>query len=262
MITSTSNNRVKQVINLQQKAKERSKTKCFVTEGLRLFEEVPKHLIREVYVSEQYLEKAGEPALLQGISYEVVTEEVFRKMSDTKTPQGILAVVKMPEYTLEDMISVECPLLVLLEDIQDPGNLGTIMRTSEGAGVSGVIMTRDTVDLFNPKTVRSTMGSIFRVPFYYVEDLRQTMELLHKKGIATFAAHLKGEKYYDQLDYTAGCGFLIGNEGNGLKKETADAARMYLKIPMQGKLESLNAAVATSLLIYEASRQRRGQKSS
>ena len=257
MITSTSNNRVKQVVSLQQKAKERKERKCFVIEGLRLFEEAPVELLQEVYVSEQYLDKIKNLEVLKKLPYEVVSADVFQRMSDTKTPQGILAVVKMPEYSMEEILAVEDPLLVLLEDIQDPGNLGTIMRTSEGAGVSGVIMTRETVDLFNPKTVRSTMGSIFRVPFLYVDDMIQTIRFLHEKKIRTYAAHLKGEKFYDELPYTSGCAFVIGNEGNGLKKETADAANAYLKIPMQGRLESLNAAVAAALLVYEAARQRR-----
>ena len=134
MITSMSNNRVKQVVSLQQKAKERKERKCFVIEGLRLFEEAPVELLQEVYVSEQYLDKVKDLEVLKKLPYEVVSADVFQRMSDTKTPQGILAVVKMPEYTMEEILAVEDPLLVLLEDIQDPGNLGTMMRTSEGAG--------------------------------------------------------------------------------------------------------------------------------
>jgi len=120
-----------------------------------------------------------------------------------------------------------------------------------------VIMSRETVDIYNPKTVRSTMGSIFRVPFVYVEDLQQTMEQLKQHQIMIYAAHLKGSKVYDEFSYQQGCAFLMGNEGNGLKKETADKADEYLLIPMAGKLESLNVAVATALLTYEVARQRR-----
>jgi len=103
------------------------------------------------------------------------------------------------------------------------------------------------------------MGSLYRVPFLYVEDLAQTIADLKAKGITFYAAHLKGERYYDEFDFTkeGGCAFLIGNEGNGLKDETADLADTYLKIPMEGKLESLNAAVASSILMYEAYRQKR-----
>ena len=148
-------------------------------------------------------------------------------------------------------------MLVLLEDLQDPGNLGTIIRTGEGAGIDGVIMTRDTVDIYNPKTIRATMGSVYRVPFLYTDDLGQVVEELKKRRIHTYAAHLQGKEYYDVQEFKEGCAFLIGNEGNGLKKETTDLAERYIKIPMQGQLESLNAAVATAILMYEAAAQRR-----
>jgi len=256
MITSASNARIKEIVSLLQKAKTRREKNSFVVEGTRLFSEVPKELIQEIYVSEAFLEKAENRDLLQGFSYEVVSQSVFAKISDTKTPQGILAVVKQPNYCIEQMLE-DKPLLVLLEDVQDPGNLGTIMRTAEGAGATGVIMSRETVDIYNPKTVRSTMGSIFRVPFVYVEDLQQTMEQLKQHQIMIYAAHLKGSKVYDEFSYQQGCAFLMGNEGNGLKKETADKADEYLLIPMAGKLESLNVAVATALLTYEVARQRR-----
>jgi len=193
---------------------------------------------------------------LKYTGYEEVSEEVFAKMSDTQTPQGVLVVVDRPSYTLEDLLGKRT-LLVILEDIQDPGNLGTILRTGEGAGVTGVIMSRNTVDIYNPKTIRSTMGSVYRVPFLYVEDLHATLAELQEKNITLFAAHLKGKKEYDELDFTGPVGFLIGNEGNGLKDDTAALADTYLRIPMEGKVESLNAAIATSLLIYEAHRQRK-----
>ena len=148
------------------------------------------------------------------------------------------------------------PLVMILEDLQDPGNLGTIIRTGEGAGISGVIMSKDTVDIFNPKVIRATMGSIYRMPFVYVENLLSILDTLLIEEMQTYAAHLKGDVYYDTFDFTKPTAFLIGNEGNGLKKETADKAGSYLKIPMEGKVESLNAAIAASLLMYEAHRQR------
>ena len=146
---------------------------------------------------------------------------------------------------------------LILESIQDPGNLGTMVRTGEGAGITGVIMNKTTVDLFNPKTIRSTMGSIYRVPFYVAEDLAETLDSLKKQGVALYAAHLKGEHAYDEEDYTGACGFLIGNEGNGLSDTIANLADTYIKIPMEGQVESLNAAISASLLMYEANRQRR-----
>lgn len=261
MITATSNKRIKWLVTLSEKAKERKKEGVFLVEGIKMFEEATEDYIKEAYVSESFLSKYSEDKelmqKLQKISYEVVSDEVFRKISDTKTPQGILCVVKQYSYTLEDLLQKENPMLVLLEDIQDPGNLGTILRTAEGAGVDGIIMTRETVDIYNPKTIRATMGSVYRMPFIYVDSLKETIQALQKNKVSVYAAHLQGKNYYDAFDFRKGCAFLIGNEGNGLRKETADLADSYLKIPMEGCVESLNAAIATSLLMYEAYRQRR-----
>ncbi len=225
-----------------------------------MFEEAPVDWIREVYIIEEILKKQEKDSpvykKLETVGYETVSEEVFAKMSDTQTPQGILTVLKRPVYELETLLKVDKPLFVVLEDLQDPGNLGTILRTGEGAGVTAVLMTKNTVDMFNPKTIRATMGSVYRVPFLYVEDIEDTIKSLHNKNVKTYAAHLKGEVYYDAFSFREGTAFLIGNEGNGLKKSTADMADSYLKIPMEGQVESLNAAIATSLLMYEAHRQR------
>ena len=264
MITSTSNPRIKQLVLWQTKAKERRRDGVFVAEGMKMLEEAPATLIREIYITEEVEARLKEgktereQALFNKImklSYEVVTGDVMKKAADTQTPQGALVVLDQPKYDLDEII-VPGGLYAVLEDLQDPGNLGTIMRTGEGAGVSGVIMTKETVDLFNPKTIRSTMGSIFRVPFIYVETLSEVFDKFRENGISTYAAHLKGKEYYDGFSFDKGCAFLIGNEGNGLKQETADMADSYLKIPMEGKVESLNAAVATAILLYEAHRQR------
>ena len=260
MITSFSNPRVKQVVQWQTKAKERKKDDIFLAEGVKMYEEAPEESVREVYVIEETLKKIQQDIFLwkklQRTGYETVSTEVFQKMSDTQTPQGILTVLKRPEYQLKKLLKVKNPLFVILEDLQDPGNLGTILRTGEGAGVTAVIMSRNTVDIFNPKTIRATMGSVYRVPFLYVDSLEDTIKSLHNANIKTYAAHLKGETYYDSFSFKEGTAFLIGNEGNGLKKETADLASSYLKIPMDGQVESLNAAIATALLMYEAHRQR------
>jgi TrmH family RNA methyltransferase len=187
----------------------------------------------------------------------VVADSVLKSVSDTQNPQGIMAIVEMPCYTLSDMLCGEQTMLLVLDGIQDPGNLGTMLRTGEGAGMTGVIMSRTTVDLFNPKTIRSTMGSLYRVPFYIAEDLVATLAQLKADGVKLYAAHLKGTLSYDEPDYTGACGFLIGNEGNGLSEEAAEAADTYIRIPMAGQVESLNAAISAGLLLYECSRQRR-----
>ncbi len=265
MISSNSNPRVKQVIQWQNRAKERKSAGIFLTEGFKLFGEAPEAALKEVYIAESALEKCmSDPMMqekLQKTGYEVVADDVFARMSDTKTPQGILCVIKQPTYTKEQLFGAENPLLLCLENLQDPGNLGTVMRTGEAAGVTGIVMSEGTVDLFNPKVIRATMGSIFRVPFIYVENFQECVKEMKRYGIKTYAAHLEGEADYDGFSYLGGTAFLIGNEGNGLTRETADLADSYLKIPMEGKVESLNAAIASCLLMYEAHRQRkRGAK--
>ena len=259
MISSTKNDQVKMVVELRKKAKARNEAGLFVAEGLRMVSELPPDRAWRLYVSESFLKNRENAGLLERFSrYEIVTDQVFSAMSDTQTPQGILALAKQYEYVLSDLLSAPGPAhLMILENLQDPGNLGTILRAGEGAGITGVIMSRDTVDIYNPKVIRSTMGSVYRMPFVYVEHLPETLEVLAEAGIHSYAAHLKGKNSYDQEDYTRGTAFLIGNEGNGLRDEVADAAECYIKIPMCGEVESLNAAVASSVLMFEAARQRR-----
>lgn len=223
-----------------------------------MFEEAPREWIRKTYVAESFLYEECNKTLLEGLEYEILSDHVFKSVSDTQTPQGILTVVGMPKWKLEDTIVNPEASYLLLESIQDPGNLGTMLRTGEGAGIAAVIANKTTVDLYNPKTIRATMGSIYRVPFFVVEDFKETIQRMKTKGVKFYAAHLKGEKLYDIPNYTTASGFLIGNEGNGLTEEVADLADEYIKIPMEGKVESLNAAIAATILMYEANRQRRG----
>ena len=261
MITSHTNKSIKEVIQLEQKAKVRKEKGLFVSEGIKMFLEAPIDQIRKVYTSVSFSEQmtavCRDKLDLLSSLHETVSDEVFKKMSDTMTPQGILCVMSQKQYSPESMLTTPAPLLVILEDIQDPGNLGTIFRSGEGAGVTGIIMTGSTVDIYNPKTIRSTMGSIYRIPFIYTESVDNAIENLQKRNIKIYAAHLRGSKPYDTCDYTKGSAFLIGNESKGLKAETADRADVRIKIPMLGDVESLNAAVASSILFYEAARQRR-----
>ena len=261
-ITSASNPRVKRLTALRKKAKLRKEEQIFLLEGERLYADTPREFLKEIYLTEDFL--AGK---LGGIAPEnctVVTPEIMQKISDTDTSQGVLCAAKMPVYRREDLLGSGCgeghesPLLLILENIQDPGNLGTMMRTAEAAGATGVLMSRDTADLFNPKTVRATMSAIFRVPFFYTDDLTGEIRKLKEDGVAVYAAHLKASIPYDTADCRRPCAFLIGNEGNGLTDPAADAATSRVHIPMKGNIESLNAAMAAGILLFEAARQRRG----
>lgn len=254
MITSTSNQQIKQLLQLRKKAKARADQDVFVVEGIKMYQEAPGERLVHTYVSETFYNKKRE--ILSGAEVTVLSDRVFESVSDTKSPQGILCLVRQYHYTLEELLGT-APLIMILENLQDPGNLGTILRTAEGAGVTGILLSDNCVDIYNPKVIRSTMGSVYRMPFFYSSDLKQDLLTLKKMGVTLCAAHLKGTDAYDRQDFTRPTGFLIGNESKGLTEDTAGLADVYVKIPMCGQVESLNAAVAASVLMYESNRQRR-----
>lgn len=252
IITSTSNEQIKNIIQLKEKSKVRKQKKQYVVEGVKMFSEVPKENLKGVYVSESFLkENKGK---LQEADFQVVSDSVFKKISDTVTPQGVLAVVAQNTKTLDELLNnrkKNKSCIVVLDRLQDPGNLGTIIRTAEGAGVSGIVMSSDCADIYNPKVIRSTMGSVFRVPFVVVEDLPDAVEQMKACGITTYAAHLQGEDYNKGV-FGKDIALLIGNEARGLSEEISGKADQFIRIPMEGKVESLNAAVAAAILMYEA----------
>jgi TrmH family RNA methyltransferase len=271
MITSTGSSQVKHVMALLSRAKARREVGEYVVEGTRMVSEIPRGDIVKVYMSESYAKsfagQNGEASDFASAEVETVSDAVFNHMSDTKTPQGIMAVVKMKKYEFENLFTKlnqdlilqksGSPLLICAENLQDPGNLGTIIRMSEAAGVNGVIISSNSADIYNPKVIRSTMGSIFRVPFIYTDDFIGTLDELKKRQVTLYAAHLGGVADYTDMDYTAPCAFIIGNEGNGLTDAAAAMADHLVRIPMHGQVESLNAAIACTVLAFEADRQRR-----
>ena len=259
MISSNSNVQIKNLAKLQKNARTRKEQNAFVTEGRKMFEEARElGIVIRAYASESYLAQlsVSESDYFKNVEYEVVSDKVFREVSDTMTPQGILAIVKKTSYTLEDFLKNPMINLLLLEDLRDPGNLGTLLRTAEGAGMTGVIMSKETVDLYNPKVVRSTMGSIFRIPFLYVEDFQHTLKELQSEGISIIATDLQGKRNFTEELYPDKSAIIIGNESKGISDATRQQADILVRIPMCGKLESLNASVAGGLMMYELHRQR------
>ncbi|MCM1157353.1 MAG: RNA methyltransferase [Bacteroidales bacterium] len=254
MITSTANKQIKNVIKCRKSARERRKQDVFLVEGIRMFSELPGELRLETFVTETFYDNHRE--LFNGIVFELVAEHVMEAMADTKTPQGVVCLARQQHYSAEEVCSGDNPLVIALENIQDPGNLGSIIRTAEGAGVTGILMSEDTVDVYNPKVVRATMGSIFRLPFTYVRNMVQYIVTCNKNKFKSYSAHLDGESFYD-YNYTVPTIFCIGNEGKGLSQELSDTTTQKIKIPMMGKVESLNAATASTVLMYEAMRQRK-----
>ena len=292
MITSRTNDKIKYIEKLKQKSSFRREEGCFIVEGIRMVREVPETLRRELYLTENAL--ADHPELSDWCNaVETVSDSVMEKLADTKTPQGMLAVVKIPDnnsdknsekkpenkYNNNAEIAARkilennrvkndesehsvitrdgnVPLYLVLDGMQDPGNVGTIIRTAEAVGATAVLLSRTSADPFSPKVVRSTMGTIFRVRIEISDDLPDTLRRLKKEGVRIFGTHLSGTEFYD-ADLTCPLAFLIGNEGNGLTDEVAAEADFLLRIPMEGEVESLNAAVSGSVVAYEAYRQRR-----
>lgn len=260
----------KNIQKWQKKPSARRDDGVFIVEGIKMFREIPKERLLYVVASESFLKGNAElmnevrkgmkeaEAVSEGKArFETVSDSEFLKLSDTKTPQGILAVLSAFDYREDELLSRENGLFILLENLQDPGNLGTILRSGEACNVTAVIMNRECVDVYNPKVIRATMGSFFRVPFVVSEDLRETVSKIRKKGGKVYAAHLSESVDYDVPDYCGTSAFMIGNESRGLTKALSDAADQYIKIPMAGRVESLNAAMAATILMFETARQRR-----
>ena len=242
MITSRSNQTLKRVRKLLSSAAERRKTGLFVAEGVRLCSEVPTELIEEILISEE----AADTGLSGLSSAEIVEKGLFRELSDTVNPQGVMAVVRKPRFEKPDFSDRK--KILLLDGIRDPGNLGTMLRTAEAAGVGAVFLSPDCVDLYNPKVVRSTMGSIFRVPTY-CSELPTVIGQLKKQGRSVYATCLDADRSFREVPL-AEAAIVIGSEANGVSQEVLSAVPGRIRIPMEGNVESLNAAVAAAILMF------------
>jgi TrmH family RNA methyltransferase len=257
MITSNQNSKIKNLYSLQNKSKLRKKEGKFIVEGKKILDEVPLNRIVEIYITEEFQQKEREyiEKLREHVNVEIVSVAVFKFISSAVTPQGILGVITIQEIQFNEIKSSKNTLYIAVENMQDPGNIGTIIRTADAVNAC-VILSKGSVDIYNPKVVRATMGSLFRVPILTNADLSYVIKDMKNIGIKVYAAHLKGEKYHYDLDLKKPTCFLIGNEGNGLSYEIANLATEYIKIPILGKTESLNASIAAGVLLYEAIRQR------
>lgn len=262
-ITSVKNPLVKEVKSLKIKKYRESKGLFFI-EGFRFVEEAIKgqEEIEKIFISEQFVrtknpdtESLLEQIRLQKYETVLLSDRVFKEVSDTNNPQGILAVLRVKKRSLNEIISTD-NFFILLDSIQDPGNMGTIIRTADAAAFTGVIVSKGCVDVYNPKVLRSTMGSIFHIPVVLSESLPDTINYLKTKGIKVYAAHLNGKVNYFETRMESDTAILIGNEANGLSNEISSCATSMVKIPMPGKSESLNASVAAAILMYECVRQR------
>lgn len=241
------------VRNLLEKRKARRKEERFVVEGPHLVEEADNSIDFVVYAENlPLIAKLKE----QGVNCLKVSKKQFAEISEVETPQWILAVVKQKKHELAELLTSQNPLLVICVGVQDPGNLGTIIRTADAVGAAGVILSRGTVDLYNGKTIRSTMGSLFHLPIIEVADLDKTFEVLKKGNIRLIAADIGGDKDHYSADLGWPAAIVVGNEGAGLAQAVLDQADEIVRIPIVGQAESLNVGISTAVMLYEALRQR------
>ena len=252
LITSKDNEIVKHIRKLRDK-KSRSEFGEFIIEGIKMIEEAvrEKAKIKMVIVCEELNQSPIQKEILYKIAKEkivYVNDKVFKSLTDVTTPQGILAVIEKQDKTEIDFSK---DLYLVLDNIQDPGNMGTILRTADSIALTQIIVPKQNADCYSPKVVRSTMGAIFRVNVIEVEDLAKTIKEMKKHKISIYATSLEtNESIYD-VEYKK-CAIVIGNEGNGVSKEILELADKKIKIPMPGKTESLNAGVATGIILYNA----------
>lgn len=244
MITSVQNERVKRWRKLHER-KGRQKENAFLIEGEHVIEEALKSSwhIKEIIVEEQY----ELPPSLDHEPVFTVTKHVFQTIAQTETPQGIAAVVEMK--TIE-VIPQEDELVLLVDRVQDPGNLGTIIRTADAAGCTKIILGDGTVDPYNGKVIRATQGSLFHVP-HERADLHAKIDELKDAGFTIWASALEDARHVHDVKRTNKMALIVGNEGAGIASSLLTKADERVKIPIYGKAESLNVSVATGILLYE-----------
>ncbi len=256
LIESNQNKTVKYIFSLKNK-KNRELEKRFIVEGEKFVSEIPENWEVIFYaVSESYARNKDVRKLKSRAALYALKDSVFKAVSDTVHPQGVLAVCVQKKYTMDMLLNNDHPFLIVLEETNDPGNLGTIIRTADAAGADGVILSKSSADVYNSKTIRASAGSVFHIPFVCNIDLNAALLMIRRQNITVYAAHLRGDVYPYTMDLKKGAAILIGNEARGLSDETAKKADVLVKLPILGMAESLNASIAGGVLIYEVVRQR------
>lgn len=258
VISSKDNEFIKHIKKLKDK-KYRDINKEFIVEGIKLIREAieEKAEIKQIVICDncQNSDIIPKELMYEIAKYECVyvTENIFKTISDVNTPQGILAI--MARNTVEEEIDYSQDIIVALDDIQDPGNLGTILRTADSVGLNQILVSKGTADSYNPKVIRSTMGAIFRLKIIECEDLEKTLKEIRKHKFEIVVTSLQTENSIYNMNYDKKV-IVIGNEANGVETKIQNIADIKVKIPMLGKTESLNASVATGIILYEYVRQK------
>ena len=258
VITSKDNEFVKHVKKLKEK-KYRDQSQEFIIEGIKLVKEAieEKANIKQIIICDN-CENSG--IISKDLMYEIakyncvyVTENILKTMSDVNAPQGIMAIIGRNNN--ENNIDYSQDIIVALDDIQDPGNFGTILRTVDSIGLNQILVSKGTADCYNPKVVRSTMGAIFRIKIIECEDLEQTLKETQKNNFKIVVSSLQTNNSLYDINFDKKV-IIIGNEANGVEPQIQEMADEKIKIPMLGKTESLNASIATGIILYEYVRQK------
>ncbi|WP_187976401.1 RNA methyltransferase [Mycetocola sp. JXN-3] len=252
--------RIRAVARLGRRA-VREETGLFLLEGPQAVVEALTYrpeVMLELYVTPTALERytdLGEAAVAAGMDVEFVSEEVINAMADTVTPQGVIAVARQFPTSAKDIFRDEPKLIAILEEVRDPGNLGTIIRAADAAGADGVILTGRSVDLYNPKVVRSTTGSLFHLPVAVGLELPDVLLLAREAGVSVIAADIKGDSLLEVRNsgvLAEPTAWLFGNEARGLTDENLARAERAVSVPIFGAAESMNLATAASVCLYES----------
>ena len=258
VISSKDNELIKHIKKLKDK-KYRDESNEYIVEGVKLIEEAVKEnaKIKKIIICEDTTRTYEIPTnvMLEIAKYECiyVTDKIFASITQVTNPQGIMAIIE--KNTDNQEIDYSQDIIVVLDDVQDPGNLGTILRTVDSIGVTQILVSKGTADSYNPKVVRSTMGAIFRIKIIECEDLAQTLKEIKKHKFKIVVSSLQTENSVYDIDYNKKV-IIIGNEANGVEAHILELADEKIKIPMLGKTESLNASVATGIILYEYVRQK------
>ena len=256
-ITSSKNGIIKEIKSLY-KRKDRWKDQLFIIEGIKIIEEALLNNvgIKYILITDKLQSTPEGSDFYEKNKYNKnlvhITESLFKEISDTENPQGVIGVAEFQISNLEDLINKDNPALIFLDGLQDPGNLGTIIRTCDAFNLDGIILGEGSVDPYNSKVVRATMGSIFRIPLVISNNSLETLSLLKERKIKILATSLEADLPIYDIDYRQGFALIIGNESKGVGLEILKLSDQLIKIPMPGSAESLNAGVAASIIMYEA----------
>ena len=259
LISSLQNLSVKKLVKLS-KARERKAQNLFVIEGARELSlaMAGDYSIEELYVCEELFLNTRYPDVLDTIDEDKIIEittQVFEKVSYRKSSDGLIALAKAKTHTLTDIQLSDNPFVIILESVEKPGNLGAILRSADAAAVDAVIICDPQTDIYNPNVVRSSVGGLFTVQTA-VCTTQEAMEWLNKHAIASYAAELEAAEWYQNVDYSGPTAIVMGTEADGLTNSWLNYATKRIKIPMRGKIDSLDVSVSTAVLTFEAMRQR------